>query len=49
MFVGVWRQDSSVSINGNVDQVEDGDVGQEEVKERPPGAEEGAGDETVIK
>ena len=49
MFVGEWRQDSSVSINGYVDQVEDGDVGQEEVKERPAGAEEGAGDETVIK
>ena len=27
LFVGEWRADCSVSVNGNVDQVEDGDVG----------------------
>ena len=30
-------------VHGDVDEVEDGNVGEEEIEIRPPGAEEGAG------
>ena len=48
MLVGEWRAHSSVSVNGNVDQVEDGNVGQKEIKEWPPGTEKCARDQTKI-
>ena len=35
----VWQP----PVHGDVDEVEDGNVGEEEIEIRPPGAEEGAG------